>query len=180
MPTVILPDGSRRELPSGSSALDVAKSIGEGLARAAIGARVDGTLTDASRPLPEGEHTVAIVTAPKIDKGRSKWRDEQHEKDALYLLRHSTAHVMAEAIQRIRPDALLAYGPPLENGFYYDIALDPPLSSDDFGKIEAEMTKIVAEDRPFTRYDLPPTEGLKRLEAEGNKYKLDNAQRAIG
>ena len=180
IPTAILPDGSRKELPPGSTPLDVARSIGEGLARAAIGARVDGTLWDANRPLPDGEHQLAIVTAPKIDKGRSKWRDEQHEKDALYLLRHSTAHVMAEAIQRIRPDALLAYGPPLETGFSYDIALDPPLSSDDFPKIEAEMAKIVKEDRPFTRYDLPPAEGMQRLEREANKYKLDNAQRAIG
>lgn len=179
MPTAILPDGSRRELSPGSSALDLAKSIGPGLARDAIGARVEGTLVDIGRPMPVGEHRVSIITAPKIDKGKSKFRDEQHEKDALYLLRHSTAHVMAEAIQRIRPDALLAYGPPLETGFYYDIALEPPLSSDDFGRIEAEMAKIVGEDRRFTRYELPPGEGMKRLESEGNKYKLDNARRAI-
>src|SRR5690606_21331149 len=110
---------------------------------------------------------------------RSKWRDEQHEKDALYLLRHSTAHVMAEAIQRLRPDALLAYGPPLETGFYYDIAIEPPLSSDDFGKIEEEMAKIVVEDRAFRRYEEATDAGMQKLEAEGNKYKLDNAKRAI-
>ncbi len=180
MPTAILPDGSRRELPPGASALDLARTIGEGLASAAIGARVDGALVDVARPLPEGEHEVAIVTAPRLDKkGLSKWRDEQHERDALYLLRHSTAHVMAEAIQRIRPDALLAYGPPLESGFYYDIAIDPPLSSDDFGKIEAEMERIVKEDRPFTRYELGTDAGMRKLEREGNKYKLDNARRAI-
>ncbi|MEM1012875.1 MAG: threonine--tRNA ligase [Planctomycetota bacterium] len=180
MPTAILPDGSRRDLPDGATPYDLAKTIGEKLAEAAVGARVDGELVDAHRPLPDGEHEVALVTAPRVDKkDRSKWRDEQHEKDALYLLRHSTAHVMAEAIQRIRPDAVLAYGPPLETGFYYDIAIDPPISSDDFGKIEAEMASIVRENRPFSRYDLPTSEGRKRLEAEGNKYKLDNADRAI-
>ena len=180
MPTAILPDGSRKELPPNSSPLDLAKTIGEGLAAATIGARVDDALVDARRPMDEKEHAVSIVTAPRLDKkGRSKWRDEQHEKDALYLLRHSTAHVMAEAIQRLRPDATLAYGPPLETGFYYDIAIEPPLSSDDFGKIEAEMAKIVEEDRPFTRYDLPTDAGMDRLKGEGNKYKLDNAERAV-
>ena len=181
MPTAILPDGSRKELPPGGTPLDLARSIGEGLAASAIGARVDDVLVDATRPIPDGEHRVSIVTAPRLDKkGRSKWRDEQHEKDALHLLRHSTAHVMAEAIQRLRPDATLAYGPPLESGFYYDIAIDPPISSDDFLKVEEEMAKVVAEDRPFSRYDLPTDQGLQRLRDEGNKYKLDNAERAVG
>jgi threonyl-tRNA synthetase len=180
MPIAILPDGSRRDLPDGSTPYDLAKTIGDKLAEAAVGARVDGELVDAHRPILEGEHEVALVTGPRVDKkGRSKWRNDQHQKDALYLLRHSTAHVMAEAIQRVRPDATLAYGPPLETGFYYDISIDPPISSDDFGKIEAEMAKIVEENRPFTRYDLPTDEGKKRLEAEGNKYKLDNADRAM-
>ena len=180
MPTAILPDGSRKELPPGSSPLDLAKTIGEGLASATIGARVDEALdgresADAGGRA-RGQHRHR--PAPR-QKGRSKWRDERHEKDALYLLRHSTAHVMAEAIQRLRPDATLAYGPPLETGFYYDIAIDPPLSSDDFGKIEAEMAKIVAEDRPFRRYGLPTDEGMERLKSEGNKYKVDNAERAV-
>ncbi len=180
MPTAILPDGSRRDLPAGSTSHDLAASIGSKLAEAAVGARVDDELVDLHRPIPDGEHHVSIVTGPRVDKkGRSKWRDEQHEKDALYLLRHSTAHVMAEAIQRLRPDAVLAYGPPLDTGFYYDIALDPPISSDDFAKIEAEMAAVVGEDRPFTRYDLPTDEGVARLKDEGNKYKLDNADRAI-
>src|SRR5207249_3761468 len=73
---------------------------------------------------------------------------------------------------------LLAYGPALESGFYYDIALDAPISSDDFAKIEKEMAEIVGEDRPFTRYELSFDEGLARLNTEGNKYKIDNAQRA--
>ena len=144
-------------------------------------------LIDADRPLDHalGEGvdacTLAIVTAPRIDKktGRGKFRDDQHEKDALYLLRHSCAHVMAEAIEKLWPDTQLAYGPPLDHGFYYDIALNTPISSDDFAKIEAEMARIVAEDRPMLRYELDADTGWTKLEAEGNKYKLDNAKQAF-
>lgn len=181
-----LPDGAIKSFDDHATAYDVAASIGEGLAAAAIGARVNGELVDVHRPIADvtdtsgGEVELAIITAPRFDKqGRSKWRDEQHEKDALYLLRHSTAHVMAEAIQNLFPGAQLAYGPPLDNGFYYDIALDTPISQEDWPRIEAEMKKIVEENRPFTRYQLDTTRGLSRLGAEGNKYKIDNAQRAI-
>jgi threonyl-tRNA synthetase len=168
---VTLPDGSVKEFPAPVTARQVAQTIGAGLAKAAIGAKVDGKLTDLDRPI-EQDATLAIVTRPRPGKGPG-------DPDALYLLRHSTAHVMAEAIQRLFPKAQLAYGPPLDSGFYYDIALDTPISADDFPRIEAEMKSIVAENRPFTRYDLPPGEGLKRLETEGNKYKIDNARRAI-
>jgi len=191
--TFRLPDGSTKSFPAPVTAYDVAADIGEGLAKAAIGAKVDGTLIDLHRPmapgtgeaasgalLVDGEPELQIVTAPRTDKrGRSKWRDEQHEKDALHLLRHSTAHVMAEAIQRLWPDTLLAYGPPLDTGFYYDLALDTPISSDDFARIEAEMRKIVEDDRPFCRYELNRDTGVGKLRGEGNKYKLDNAERAI-
>ncbi|MEX2386233.1 MAG: TGS domain-containing protein, partial [Phycisphaeraceae bacterium] len=176
---IILPDGSEKPYDGPTTAREVAGSIGAGLAKAAIGAKVDGTLVDLDRPVTH-DAKLEIVTAPRQDKqGRSKFRDDQHARDALYLLRHSTAHVMAEAIQRLWPDAQLAYGPPLETGFYYDIALGTPISADDFPKIEAEMKKIVAEDRPFTRYELPPSVGMAKLNEEGNKYKLDNAERAI-
>ena len=200
---IVLPDGTEKAFDASASEgltpRDVAASIGAGLAKAAIGARVkrrgaeesESTLIDADRPLaaavpgtgpeaPVEAVELAIVTAPRTDKqGRSKFRDPQHEKDALYLLRHSCAHVMAEAIQRLWPDAQLAYGPPLDSGFYYDIALDTPISSDDFEEIEKEMGRIAAEQRPFTRYELPPESGLHRLREEGNKYKIDNAERAI-
>ncbi|QNN24799.1 threonine--tRNA ligase [Planctomycetales bacterium ZRK34] len=167
---ITLPDGSVKEFDSSPvTARQVAESIGAGLAKAAVGAKVDGTLTDLDRPITQ-DAELAIVTKPRKGPG---------DADALYLLRHSTAHVMAEAIQRLWPQAQLAYGPPLETGFYYDIALDTPISTDDFEKIEAEMKKIVEENRPFTRYELPPEDGMKRLGDEGNKYKIDNAQRAI-
>ncbi|HRK29856.1 MAG TPA: threonine--tRNA ligase [Tepidisphaeraceae bacterium] len=163
MVIAILPDGSKRELPDGASVMQLAESIGKGLAKAAIAGRVDGKVVDLSHKLV-GEHQVSIVT--------------DRDPDALLVLRHSTAHVMAEAIQRIWPKALLAYGPALETGFYYDIALDQPISSSDFEKIEKEMAAIIAEDRPFSRYELSFDEGMKRLQSEGNKYKVDNAQRA--
>ena len=177
--TVTLPDGSTQSHDQGATAYTVAAAIGEGLAKAAIGARVNGELVDVNLPLP-GDCTVALVTAPRQNKkGISKWRDQAHEDDALFLLRHSAAHVMAEAIEQLFPDTVLAYGPALDTGFYYDLALDTPISTTDFERIEEQMRKIVAEDRPFTRYALNPVDGLARLMAENNKYKIDNAQKAI-
>jgi threonyl-tRNA synthetase len=165
MATITLPDGSTKQLPDGSTALDLANSVGKRLAQAAVAAKVDGNVVDLSTKLT-GDHTVSILT--------------DRDPEALLVLRHSCAHVMAEAIQRLYPGAQLAYGPPLENGFYYDIALDTPISANDFAKIEAEMQRIVQEDRPFTRYELSLPEGMQRLQQEGNKYKIDNAQRAAG
>jgi threonyl-tRNA synthetase len=176
---ITLPDGSEKSFDQIVSAADVAADIGAGLAKAAIGAKVDGELYDLNRPLP-GDCGLAIITKPREDKkGKSKWRDGKPDADAMYLLRHSCAHVMAEAICKIWPNTQLAYGPPLDNGFYYDIQLDDPISSDDFVKIEAEMKKIVEEGRTFTRYELDAKEGLPKLETEANKYKIDNAQRAL-
>ncbi len=165
MPSIKLPDGSVRQVPEGSTVLQVAESIGKRLAQAAVVGKLDGKLVDVSARIPDGEHSLQIIT--------------DRDPEGLLILRHSTAHVMAEAICRLWPDAQLAYGPPLENGFYYDIALSAPISTNDFPKIEAEMQKIVAENRPFTRYDLPTNAGMERLSKEGNKYKVDNAQRAI-
>src|SRR3954469_10180738 len=139
MASIKLPDGSIREIPDGSSVQQLAESIGKGLARAAIAGKVDGKVVDLSSKL-SGSHEVSILT--------------ERDPEALLVLRHSTAHVMAEAIQRIWPNALLAYGPALENGFYYDIALDSPISSSDFEKIERNMADIVKEDRPFNRYEM--------------------------
>ncbi len=193
---ITLPDGNTLDLPADATPLDAARQIGEGLAKAAIGARVNGELVDVNRPFAsilntpasesrEGQDQpdpidLSIITAPRFDKqGKSKWRDDQHKADALYLLRHSCAHVMAEAIERLWPATQLAYGPPLDNGFYYDIKLDTPISSDDFPRIEEEMRKIAAEQRPFMRYELDAKRGFSKLRLEENKYKLDNAQRAI-
>jgi threonyl-tRNA synthetase len=172
MPRITLPDGSTRDYDHPVTPGEVAADIGPGLAKAAVGARINGELSDLSAPITE-DATLGIVT--------EKPRDEQGRADLLYLMRHSAAHVMAEAIQRIVPDAKLVYGPPVENGFYYDIAFpeNRPLREGDFERIEAEMAKILKEDRAFTRYEMPVEEGLAKLREEGSKYKLDNAERAI-
>ena len=170
--TLTLPDGSTRELPAGSSAFDLAMTIGERLARAAVGATIDGELTDLHAPI-HADATVALVT--------EKTREKETDPNAWMLLQHSAAHVMAEAIQRVVPGAELVYGPPLETGFYYDIRFpeDRPLREGDFEAVEKEIAAIAKEDRRFTRYDLPIAEGMAKLEGEGSKYKLDNAKRAV-
>jgi len=171
MPVITLPDGSKRTYDKPVTAAQVAADIGAGLAKAAVGAKVDGELRDLSTSL-EKDCALAIVTPKKREGGA--------DADALFLIRHSTAHVMAEAIQRLFPQAKLVYGPPLETGFYYDISFEggKAISADDFAAIEAEMAKIVAENRPFTRYEMPAAKGMDKLKSEGSKFKLDNAERA--
>ena len=173
MVKVTLPDGSVKEFDGPVSARDVAASIGSRLAQESVGARIDGELRDINTVI-DHDAKLSIIT--------SKPRDEKQRADLLYLMRHSAAHVMAEAIQRIVPGAQLVYGPPLETGFYYDIRFPDSraLSTGDFEAIEAEIKKIQAEDRAFTRYDMNVGEGLAKLRDEGSKYKLDNAERAIG
>ncbi len=172
MPNITLPDGSVRSFAEPVTALDVTMDIGPGLAKAALGCKVDGVLSDLSTLLSE-DCELEIVTATD--------RQKNLNPDALYLLRHSAAHVMAEAIQRLVPGVQLVYGPPLEHGFYYDMAIPPEsaLSSDLFPEIEKEIQKIIGEDRPFTRYEMPVADGMNKLEGEGSKFKIDNAQRAI-
>src|SRR4051812_7767196 len=127
MASIKLPDGSIKEVPDGTTVYQLAESIGKRLAMAAVAGKVDGKVVDLATPLA-GSPTVSILT--------------DRDPEALLVLRHSTAHVMAEAIQRLWPKAQLAYGPALDTGFYYDIALDEPISSNDFARIEAEMEKI--------------------------------------
>ena len=146
--TVTLPDGSTRELPLGSTAADVAASIGAGLAKAAIAARVDGTKVDLAAPLPPAGGRVEIITAAS-DDGRE-------------ILRHSTAHVLAQAVLQLWPGAKFAIGPPIENGFYYDFDLPggASFSDDDLARIEARMREIVGEDQRFEREEMSRDEGL--------------------
>src|ERR1700760_4614559 len=136
--TIALPDGSRRELPAGATAGDLAAAIGNRLAKAAVAATVDGRPVDLDAPLPDGA-TVAIVT------------DDSEEGRA--VLRHSTAHVLAQAVLQLWPGAKFAIGPPIENGFYYDFDLPggARFSDDDLERIESRMRQIIAEDQPFER-----------------------------
>ena len=172
MPRITLPDGSIKDFPKPVTAREVAESIGPRLAQAALGAKINGELSDLST-LISTDAAIAIITPTT--------RDKKPDPDALFLIRHSAAHIMAEAIQRIVPGAQLVYGPPLATGFYYDIRFpdNRPLKEGDFAAIEAEMKKIVAEDRQFTRHEMPALEAVERLDREGNKYKADNAKRAL-
>lgn len=172
MPVLTLPDGSTRSFDGPVTGANLAADIGAGLAKAALAITVDGEARDLEY-LIETDAAVSILTEPR--------KNAEPDPAALELLRHSTAHVMAEAIQRVVPEAQLVYGPPLADGFYYDIAFpeERPLREGDFEAIEAEMAKIVAEDRPFTRYELSQSDGLEKLQSEGSKFKIDNAQRAL-
>ncbi|MEM9082646.1 MAG: threonine--tRNA ligase [Planctomycetota bacterium] len=172
MPRITLPDGSTKDFDAPASAYDVAMSIGERLAKQAVGARVNGELTDINFPIDADAELSIITTKP---------RDDEQRADYLFLLRHSAAHIMAEAIQRIVPGAQLVYGPPVDSGFYYDICFPDgrPLREGDFEAIEKEMAAIVKENRPFTRYGMSIEEGMAKLKSEGSKYKIDNAERAL-
>ncbi len=168
---VTLPDGHVLELAEGAATYDVAIAIGAGLARAAIAGKVtcngQSEIIDLNRPLP-GDCQISILTT------------DDSNADSLYVLRHSTAHVMAEAICKLFPDAQLVYGPPVEDGFYYDIDLSQSLTPDDFPRIEEEMSRIIKEKRTFCRVEMSREEGMAKVRKEGSRYKIDNAERAEG
>ena len=143
--TVTLPDGSSRELPTGSTSADLAMAIGPGLARAAIAAKVGGELRDLNRPLEDGD-VVAIVTRKDDDP------------DALYAMRHSAAHALATAVRELRPKAGIGFGPPIENGFYYDFEVDEPFTPEDLEQIEAKMRQVVKAKHSFVRAEVDRAE----------------------
>src|SRR5438128_877675 len=157
--TITLPDGSSRELPAGSTAADLAASIGRGLAKAAVAAALDGREVDLGTELHDGDQ-VAIVTAD-TDAGRG-------------VLRHSTAHVMAQAVLELWPGAKFAIGPSIEDGFYYDFDLPggAHFSEEDLARIEARMREIVAEDQPFVRDELSRDEGLALFADQPYKQEI--------
>ncbi len=158
MAVIVLPDGSRREYPDGVTPLQVAQSIGKRLARDAVAARVGDELVDLSRPL-SGEVPLAIITEQK--------------PEALEILRHSAAHVMAGAVRRLYPEARFWVGPAIETGFYYDIDIGGSFTPDDLPRIEAEMAKIVKEDVPFERSEKPRDEALRWAEETRQTFKTD-------
>ncbi len=134
-----LPDGSEREYPDGASGLDVASSIGSRLAKAAVAVRFDGELRDLTSPLP-GNGALEIITEA-TDEGRP-------------ILRHSAAHIMAQAVLELFPGATFAIGPPIQDGFYYDFAVEDPFTPDDIERIEAKMLEIIGEDQAFVREEM--------------------------
>lgn len=163
MANVTLPDGSILEIADGNTVEQLARQIGHGLAKAALAAKVDGQLVDLATPV-KGDLTVRILTAK--------------DPDGLEIMRHSCAHVMAEAICDIWPKAQLVYGPTVEDGFYYDIDLDEPIRPEDFPRIEQKMNEIVKADKSIKRTELTQAEAIKKV--AGNKYKIDNIERAEG
>jgi threonyl-tRNA synthetase len=161
MVKVTLPDGSVMNVAEGTTAKQLAEQIGSGLAKAAVAAKINGQLVDLSAPV-NSDAEVQIVTL----------RDEE----GLDVMRHSCAHVMAEAICSIWPGTKLVYGPTVEDGFYYDIDLDEPIRPTDFERIEKEMAEIAKAKEPFVRKEVTRTEALAKL--AGDKYKTDNINRA--
>jgi len=161
MAKVALPDGSILEVTDGITVERLAEQIGPGLAKAAVAAKIDGRLVDLSTPL-NGEVAVQIITS----------RDDE----GLEVMRHSCAHVMAEAICGIWPETKLVYGPTVEDGFYYDVDLDEPIRPGDFERIEEKMAEIVKADRPFVRTEMTRAEAAEKL--AGDKYKTDNITHA--
>ena len=157
--SITLPDGSSKTVPEGSTALDLAAAIGPKLAKSAVAARVDGRLTDLGRPLGDGQE-VAVVTADS-EVGR-------------HVLRHSTAHVLAQAVTGLWPGAKYAIGPAIENGFYYDFDLPggAHFSEEDLRTIEARMREIVTEDQPFLREELSIDEGLELFADQPYKREI--------
>jgi threonyl-tRNA synthetase len=162
MLTLRLPDGSTRQVPEGSRPRDVAESIGKRLAQAAVAARVNGVIVDLDRELTNGTGELAFQILTDKDP------------DALEVLRHSTAHVMARAVMRLFPGVQLAFGPPLENGYYYDIDSPTPIREEDFPRIEEEMRKIVQEAEPFERFERPTPEARELVKDLGQQYKVEH------
>ncbi|MGY3040407.1 threonyl-tRNA synthetase [Rhodanobacter sp. TND4EL1] len=155
---ITLPDGSKRPFDHPVTVQDVAASIGAGLAKATLAGKVDGKLVDASFPI-EHDASLQIVT--------------EKSPEALEILRHSTAHLMGQAVQRLFPGAQVTIGPVIDNGFYYDFAYERPFTPDDLPKIEAEMHKLVAEQLPVTRSVKSRDEAVAFFRDLGENYKAE-------
>ena len=159
-----LPDGKTLELEDGATGADAACAIGPGLARAALAVRIDGELRDLARPLPGGggRHRIEILT-------------ERSGAEALELIRHDAAHVLAEAVMELYPGVKISIGPPIDDGFYYDFDFPDgvTVSDADFPRIEERMREHIDADEAFRRVDLPVAEALERFRAEGQDYKVE-------
>lgn len=162
MITLKLPDGSVKQVPPGTRPRDVAEGIGKRLAQAAVAAKVNGTIVDLDRELPDGNGEISFQILTEKDR------------EALDVLRHSCAHVMARAVMRLFPGVQLAFGPTIENGYYYDIDVTPPVREEDFPRIEEEMRKIIAAAEPFERFERPTGEARGLCADLGQQYKVEH------
>jgi len=165
---VVLPDRSELELPDGATGLDAARAIGPKLAEQAVLVRTNGAAQDLRLPLADGGQIQILTT-----------RDTE-DPDALYVLRHSAAHLLAEAVRRLHPGVKIAIGPPIENGFYYDFEFPEPIREEDLAAIEAEIRRELAEGREWIRREVSADEARARFEAEGEPYKVELVETAEG
>ena len=155
---VLLKNGDSLTLENGAKCSDAAKAISDSLARNAVAAKVNGKLTDLSHVLSEGDK-LELVTLK--------------DKEGLDVYRHTCAHVLAQAVKNIFPTCKLAIGPVIENGFYYDFEFNTPITQEDFGKIEAEMEKIIKANTPIERFELPRKEAVELMTRFKEKYKVE-------
>ncbi len=162
MLTIRLPDGSTKQVPERTRPREIAESIGKRLAQAAIAAKVNGAVVDLDRELTDGQGELQLQILTEKDR------------EALDVLRHSCAHVMARAVMRLFPGVKLAFGPTIENGFYYDIDVTPPIREEDFPRIEEEMRKIVKEAEPFERFERSTAEARGLVADLKQDYKVEH------
>jgi threonyl-tRNA synthetase len=165
---VVLPDQSELELPDGATGLDAARAIGPKLAEQAVLVRSNGRVQDIRLPLRDGEPIQFLTTR------------DVNDPDALYVLRHSSAHLLAEAVRRLYPGVKIAIGPPIENGFYYDFEFPDPIHEEDLERIEAEIGKLLQEGREWTREEISRDDAKARFEAEHEPYKVQLVDTAEG
>jgi threonyl-tRNA synthetase len=158
MPVITLPDGSQKRFDAAVSVRDIAASIGAGLAKAALAGKVDGVLVDTSRMVDHDSH-VTIVT--------------DRDPEGLEIIRHSTAHLLANAVQELYPDAQVTIGPVIEDGFYYDFAYKRPFSTEDLAAIEKRMAEIAAKDLPVHRREMPRDAAVEHFKKLGEHYKAE-------
>jgi threonyl-tRNA synthetase len=165
---VLLPDSTELELPDGATGLDAAAAIGPKLAKEAVLVRSNGRVQDLRLPLEDGQ-PIQILTTRDTD-----------DPDALYVLRHSTAHLLAEAVRRLYPGTKIAIGPPIENGFYYDFEFPEPIGEDALEKIEAEIQRELDEGREWAREEVSAEQAKKLFSEDGEEYKVELVDTAEG
>ncbi len=165
---VVLPDNSELELPDGATGLDAARAIGPKLAEQAVLVRSNGNVQDLRAPLEDGQPIQILTTRDRDDP------------DALYVLRHSTAHLLAEAVRRLYPGTKIAIGPPIENGFYYDFDFPEPIGEEALERIEEEMRKELAEGRYWNREEIEAEEAKRYFAEQGDEYKVELVDTAEG
>ena len=165
---VILPDSSELELPDGATGLDAARAIGPKLAERAVLVRMDGRVQDVRLPLEDGQRIQILTTR------------DRHDADALYVLRHSAAHLLAEAARRLYPGTKVAIGPPIENGFYYDFEFPEPVGEEALARLEEEIARELAEGREWERSEIDRDEARRYFEQAGEPYKVELVDTAEG